>query len=60
MQITPSPEDVELAAIKTMHDKHALHITAHEYRFGKLGELMTKQQKAALKKALRELKQATS
>ena len=52
--IDTSPAAIERRALESMAEKHGFQLDTHELRFGKLGELMTKEQKRRLKRTLAE------
>lgn len=52
--IDTSPAAIERRAQQSMAGKHLVLMSAHEHRFGKLGELQTKKQKQALQRFLAE------
>lgn len=56
MNLSPDPAEVAANAQRTMKSKHEMQMAAHEARFGKLGEPMTKQQKSNLAQSISAIK----
>lgn len=52
MYVDTSPAAIDQRVQATMRVKHIEQLTAHEYRFGKLGQLQSKNQRKALKRVL--------